>query len=275
MKILSAATVCFITAATLGAASTIDTAERYLAHNLDDKAKEIFIEIALSPDATNDDKASAIYQLGTIALNENNLDTAMNEWSLLQEQFPEKAKEFDIAGKLKTLSDIYGTAADRKLQNAIAQSYIRNGDFYTQEKSERTTIDTSWIPVIEASTGWYDRVINEFPNTPEARSAYLKKFSAIVGWRGRGKYDSDYGLFNDFQVNQALKQLEGLISEFETEFPNDNNLQRMRYTVAQGYWKKKDFAKTREWLNLIIEKDNGVNGFWKDVAEWRLKKVEY
>lgn len=257
-------------------ASTIDTAERFLEHNLSDRAKEIFIEIATGADSPQNEKATAIFHLGSIAFNEGNIDTAIREWRLLQENYPEQATEFDIEGKLKRISDIYGDSAEQDLQNAIAQSYIKNGDFYTDEKSETTTIDTSWIPVIDASVAWYDRVIEEFPGTSEAKRAYLKKFAAYVGWPGRGQYDKDFGLYaNKLQVTLTLAKLEEILSEFEAVFPDDPNLQRMRYTIAQGYWRKKDWAKTREWLTLIIESDDGVNGFWKDVAEWRLKKVEY
>lgn len=256
-------------------ASTIELGERYLEHNLNDQAKEVFINIATSGESSSEDVAVAIYQLGSIALNENNVETAIKEWETLLAEYPEQARAYDIAGKLKIMGDIYGKSAERSLQNAIAQSYIQNGDFYTSEKSETTTIDTSWIPVIEASVGWYDRVIQEFPNTEEAKQAYLKKFAAYVGWPARGKYDKDFGIYSNFQINQALKNMENLIVEYEQMFPSDNNLQRMRYTIAQAYWKKKDWAKTRDWLNVIIDNDAGINGFWKDVAEWRLKKVEY
>lgn len=265
-----------LTLATSGAsASTTEVATRYLEHNLNDRAKEVFIEIATSQDSEPSDIATAIYQLGSIALNENNVEIAIKEWETLLSDYPEQASAYDIAGKLKIMGDIYGKSAERSLQNAIAQSYIQNGDFYTSEKSETTTIDTSWIPLIEASVGWYDRVIEEFPNTEEAKQAYLKKFAAYVGWRARGQYDQDYGIYSDFQINQALKNMENLIVEYEQMFPSDNNLQRMRFTIAQAYWNKKDWAKTREWLNVIIDNDDGINGFWKDVAEWRLKKVEY
>jgi len=267
-----------ITAAVIASglsASTIDTAQRFLEHNLNNRAKEIFIEIATAADSNQSDKATAIYELGSIAFNEGNIDTAISEWRLLQEDYPQKASEFDIEGKLKRISDIYGDSAEQDLQNAIAQSYIKNGDFYTAEKSETTTIDTSWIPLIDASVAWYDRVIEEFPGTNEAKRAYLKKFAAYVGWRGRGQYDESYGLYNDFQVTQTLVKLEELLSEFEAAFPEDGNLQRMRFTIAQGYWGRRDWAKTKEWLNVIIDNDDGINGFWKDVAEWRLKKVEY
>lgn len=273
-KSISLATCIFWTASSV-MAGDIDLAARYLDHKLTDHAKLIYIDVAVDPDASDSDRVEALFQLGTIAFIENNYEVAISEWGILLSEYPEEAKLYDIQGKLNTLNDVYGENADRIVQNAVAESYISNGDFYSSEKSERVTIDTSWIPVIQASVAWYDRVIQEFAESPEARRAYLKKFSTIVGWEGRGQYARSYGLYNPATAEAALGLLEQTLEAFERDFPDDPSLQRLRFTIAQGYWNRREWDDTRKWLNLIIEKDSGVDGFWKDLAEWRLEKVEY
>ena len=126
---------------------------------------------------------------------------------------------------------------------------------------------------MEASLQWYNRVIDEFPDTPEAKQAYLKKFSTILGWTARGQYGSSYGVEDDY--SKYIVQLEDTLANFEEEFSDDRNLQRMRFSVAQAHWGEKKFDETREWLNLIITKAKGQGGFYSDLAEWRLTKIEY
>jgi len=45
--------------------------------------------------------------------------------------------------------------------------------------------------------------------------------------------------------------------------------------IAQLYWKARDWEKTREWLNIIIEKAGNGDSFYRDLAQRRLLKVEY
>ena len=58
---------------------------------------------------------------------------------------------------------------------------------------------------------------------------------------------------------------------FEKEHPKASTLQGFRYQIAQTYWKNKQWAKTREWLNKIIMKAaSKIAG--RDSAERRLKE---
>ncbi len=64
-------------------------------------------------------------------------------------------------------------------------------------------------------------------------------------------------------------------ASFERDHPEASTLQAFRYQIAQAYWKNKNWEKTREWLNLILKKSGKDESFYKDLAERRLKKVEY
>ncbi|MCD4712066.1 MAG: hypothetical protein K8R73_02175 [Clostridiales bacterium] len=64
-------------------------------------------------------------------------------------------------------------------------------------------------------------------------------------------------------------------ASYEKDHPNASSLQAFRYQIAQAYWSNKDWTKTKEWLNLIIKVSGDSDSFYKDLAERRLKKVEY
>ncbi|MCO4823415.1 MAG: hypothetical protein KC451_01015, partial [Amylibacter sp.] len=254
----------------LALAKPIDKANALFEHGLTSQSKAAYIDIIFEVETPEAEIAEALFRLGSIAFSENRVDLALREWGKLLARFPVQAAQYDIEKKIARIGDVYGSTADQILDNAVAKSFIANGDFYSDEKSLRTTIDTIWIPVIEASIAWYDRVITEFPKSPEAKTAYLKKFATIKGWKAKSKYGEDFGLFNKSQVTNTLSQLEKMLEQFEVDFPKDPSLQRMRYTIAQGYWMNKKWDDTRKWLNLIVSSDDERNGFYKDLAEWRL-----
>ena len=62
---------------------------------------------------------------------------------------------------------------------------------------------------------------------------------------------------------------------FEKDHPDASTLQAFRYQIAQAYWEQKNWNSTREWLNKIIDKAGENDSFYRDLAERRLKKVEY
>jgi hypothetical protein len=72
-----------------------------------------------------------------------------------------------------------------------------------------------------------------------------------------------------------MPQILETFASFEKDHPTASTLQGFRYQIAQAYWGNKDWAKTREWLNLIIKQSGEGDSFYKDLAERRLKKVEY
>ena len=77
--------------------------------------------------------------------------------------------------------------------------------------------------------------------------------------------------FDYVSMVQLLKTFEA----FERDFPKAGSLQAFRYQIAQAYWRNKDWAKTREWLNTIIKIAEVKDSFYKDLAKRRLAKVEY
>lgn len=126
---------------------------------------------------------------------------------------------------------------------------------------------------MEAAIKWYDRVITEFPKSEASRIAYKGKLRTLLGWKESGKYGSSYGIKANFY--QYMPHLVRTFAEFESNHPEASTLQAFRYQIAQTYWNRRDWDLTRKWLGKIIAEAGENDSFYRDLAERRLKKVEY
>ncbi len=241
-------------------------------HGLAKESKTELIDVIFS-NALDGEKAKSFYLLGSIAFSENKISVALDSWRELVKKYPQSKEASLVQDRIKELSEIVGEMEKETIDNAVAQSYIRHGDFWSRGKDYKFTIDSSWIPQVEAATKWYDKTINEFPNSTASRVAYEEKMRTILGWEESGRYGIGYGVKKSFL--QYMPQLLDTFEKFEKEHPNASSLQAFRYQIAQAYWSNKDWAKTREWLNLIIEKSGDADSFYKDAAQRRLQKIEH
>jgi tetratricopeptide (TPR) repeat protein len=208
-----------------------------------------------------------------MAFDENKISVALDSWRDLSEKYPDSEQAKIVKDRIQELAEIVGESAKESIENAVALSYLRHGDFWSRGKTNIFMIDSSWIPNVESAIKWYDKVINEFPKSAASRVAYQGKMRTLLGWEESGRYASKHGIKESF--DKYIPQLLETFSSFEKEHPNASTLQAFRYQIAQAYWSNKNWVKTREWLNLVIKKSGEGDSFYKDLAERRLKKVEY
>ena len=270
LKTLSVSLALFLPA-NLALADLIDLPRAYYEHGLIEDAKRSFIGITFDEDATEEEQASALSALGDIAFDQNKIGLAISTWRELIDRFPESAEAKLVAERLGQIGEIVETTASGTLDNQIARSHLRNGDWWSRGREEGITIDTSWIPRDQAALQWYDRVITEFPGTPSATLALKRKFQTVYGWEEPGQYGQTYGVKKSGKVQDLID----VFTELETADPGNVDLQRFRYMIAQSFWDHRKFDDTRTWLQKIIDADAGKGGFYADLAEWRMKKVEY
>lgn len=268
---LVALTLVLATGPNPAISQALDRANLFRTHGLLNEAKKEYIEAVTNDDFYDEDKAAALTALGEIAFSENKVALAVSTWSELIEKYPESSQAEQIKARLSQLSDVVKSVEDQSVNNVVAQAYISNGDWWSKNKEEITTIDASWIPSDQVAIGWFDKVLSEFPKTEAARVAYLKKFQVVLGWTDPGEYGETYGVKRTGKVDDLV----AVFNAFSSQFPNDENLQRLRYTIAQEYWSGRNFTATKEWLDKIIQADGAAGGFYADLAQWRLKKVEY
>jgi len=271
-KIVTKLTILSLLIPTISFAYSIDKAIMLNDHGLKQESKTELIAVIFSRAATKS-KAHAYYLLGGIAFDENKISTALESWTTLSKKYPKSRHASLVKDRIKELSEIVGESAKESIENVVALSYLRHGDFWSKGKDSTFTIDSSWIPKVESATKWYDKVISEFPNSTASKIAYQDKIRTILGWKDRGKYGSSHGIKESFVTYIPI--LLETFKAFEKEHPNASTLQAFRYQIAQTYWSEKDFTKTKEWLNKIITVAGEGDSFYKDTAQRRLLNVEY
>ncbi|MBZ0154895.1 MAG: tetratricopeptide repeat protein [Alphaproteobacteria bacterium] len=253
-------------------AEDIGLAKEFYSHNLKYRALEMFIEVLNNPKGTSANKAEALYYMGQISFDNGHYSIALNDWQRLVKNYPSSPKAIEIKERLSQLREIFAKVTDASLSSVIAQSYIRNGDFWSKAEA-KFMIDSSWLPMVELAIQWYDRTLAEFPGTDAAEMAFARKMFVLLGWEESGRYGSSYGIKNDF--SKYMPQLLKTFDEFEAAFPSSSYLQGFRYQIAQAYWNHKDWDNTRNWLNKIVEKGQGHPSFYTETAKARLNKIEY
>lgn len=253
-------------------AQNISIAQDFYNHNLNERALEEFIIVYNTPTANPEDRAESLYYMGQITFDASRYSVAYDDWQKLLTEFPSSTRVAEIKDRLSQLSEVFSLSVDENIASSVAKSYIKNGDFWN-DNDRKFTIDASWMPKVELALDWYDKVIDEFPDTYAAELAYQRKLFSIIGWKESGQYGSSYGVRDNYK--KYLPILLQTFADFETDFPESSFLQGFRYQIAQTYWGEKDWPNTRLWLNKIIEKGEGISSFYTETAKARLTKVEY
>lgn len=253
-------------------AASVEKARLLREHDLLREAKLELIDVIFST-AADSSKAHAYYELGNIAFVERNVSAALDTWRKLVETYPKSEEAALVRDRIQELAEIVGEVSKTTAENAVAQSYLRHANFWSEGKDEIFHIDSSWIPNVEAAVKWFDKVISEYPKTTASRLAHEGKLRALLGWKETGQYGEAHGVKANFKTYMPLVLT--AFTAFEAEQPDASSLQAFRYQIAQAYWSQKDWAKTREWLNAIILKSGDRDSFYRDLAERRLQKVEY
>lgn len=266
-RVLVAAFVALAASTVQGA--SLDKADMLDKHGLLSDAKRELIDVYFGPDPKA--KAQALYLLGALEFRDNNVTAAMHAWRELATRFPKSEQAALVADRLKQLAEIVQDVSKSSAENAVAQSYISHGDFWSSKKRERFTIDSSWLPRVEMAIAWYDRVLKEFPRTTAARIAHEQKIRTLLGWEdGRAEKE---GVAGDFAT--YMPQLLASFTAFEADFPDAGSLQAFRFQIAQVFWKHRDWAGAKQWLSVIVEKAGTEPSFYRDLADRRLQRLEY
>lgn len=257
-------------------ATSIDRANMLKKHGLLEDAKRQFIDI-LYGDSNEEDKATALYNLGVMAFNEKDMALATDMWKLLVDQFPNSEEARRVAAGMDYLVADAVALTNEIVENEIARSYLLNGDFWSNDiKNHRWVIDSSWLDEAGLAVEWYDKVIKEFSRTPAAKLAYLEKFKTVMA------------------SEDQIAKLVSIYKNFSKDFPDDIHIPVLEFQIAQKYWaldidyynQLKNavsdgdttwiefdhlFVSTRKWLETVVHNSKGV---YKQTAQERLKEID-
>ena len=246
-------------------------AEVLLENQLTREAQKELIDLIFLPGTTLD-KPKALNLLASIAVDQNNYKGAISAWQKLIRLYPNTPEAIAAKRNLPLIASILGERGEEIVQEATARILLKNADFWSKDKSKINSIDASWIDEIQAAIFWYDKVIENYPGTDAARIAHEDKIRTLIGWKEIGSQGESYGVKKS---PSYLPLLEIAFREYERGFPEATNIQGFRFQLAQAYWLNKNWLKTREFLTEIIKKDGDGNSFYRDLAERRLRKIEY
>ena len=290
-------------------AASLEKAILFNEHGLTMDAKREIIDLIFEKDIKDKDKAPAYYLLGNIAFEEDRIKPALSSWERLVERYPNSNEAGLVRDRIAELSEIVVGSAKESLDNAVARSYLRHAEFWSDDKSDVFTIDSSWIPKLETAIKWYDKVIAEFPKSEASRIAYEGKLRTLLGWKESDRDGESYGIeasfympsiedltdFSDvgkrkIQLAETRSKLSyslympwmlNTFEKFERDHPKASTLQVFRYQIAQVYWRKgflnqdaKNLELSKEWLNKVIGNAGDNDSFYRDLAERRLKNLK-
>jgi hypothetical protein len=160
-------------------------------------------------------------------------------------------------------------------------NYLKNGDFYSQDKSLRLSIDTSYIDHVDTAIWWYDKVLTEFPGTEEANEALRSKIRTLIGWeKGYGEDKENFGLHDRANAMKYFPLIESTFLELEIGFPDDEYLEAFAFQIAQRYlyhvlvYRRQDYKDNcKQWLEKTIELAKGKDTFYSHLSKLRLRLV--
>jgi len=252
--------------------SALDIANDYYRHNFNDLAKEKYLLIYHSAESTDDEKARALYIVGQIIFEEGDYSLALSDWEILISRYPESEYAKQVATIYSQISDIVTYDSDKNSITLIARAYLQNGDFWSNANRE-FIIDSSWMPSVEISLKWYDKVLKEFPNTPSAELAYRRKLFTLLGSSDIDDNREEFGVKANFKKYMPI--VVKTFSKFKKDFPKSAYMQGFRYQIAQAYWAEGNTKKAKIWLERIVSNGKGKDTFYTETARARLKNLKF
>ena len=122
-------------------AASVRKAKMLNEHGLRAEAKRELVDVLFSA-AGGNEKAEAYYLLGSIAFSEKRITTALNTWNSLVEEYPGSKHAALVNDKASELAEIVGESTDEAINNAVAQSYLRHAEFWSEDKDSVFRIDS-------------------------------------------------------------------------------------------------------------------------------------
>jgi tetratricopeptide (TPR) repeat protein len=254
-----------------GGVASLDKAEMLASNGLTQDATRELIEVIFSGDSKS--KPAAYYKLGSLAFREGRPRAAVAAWTDLVRKYPQAPEALSVKERLKQLAEVVLDPSKSTPDDAVAQAYLNHGNFWSNDKSAKYFIDSSYLPVVEIAVAWYDRVIKEFPKSSASRQAHEEKIKTLLGWSEHGQYAEKYGAQKDPAV--YMPQVEAALAALETEDSDAPALQALRFQIAQEYWRERKGDLANRWLNRIVEKAGDTPSFYKDLAQQRLAKLQH
>ena len=205
---------------------------------------------------------SIVLYAGICIFNFTNAQKSSNTTTLLEDENPDYRGLFD--------------------KGETPRNYLKNGNFYSQDKPRRLGIDSSYIDKVDTAIWWYDKVLEEFPGTEEANEALRQKIRTLIGWTdGYGDDKEEFGLDNRNKSGKYFPLVEATFLELETDYPDDEYLEAFAFQIAQQYlvhvvaYRNEGYKDDcKKWLEKTIALAGGKDTFYSHLSKLRLRLVQ-
>ena len=125
----------FVSLPSLVLAASLEKAILLNEHGLTTDAKRELIDVIFQKGSKTDDIAQAYYLLGNIAFGEDRIKVALNSWEYLVDKYPNSEEAGLVRERIAKLSEIVIGNTKETVDNAVARSYLRHADFWSEGKS--------------------------------------------------------------------------------------------------------------------------------------------
>ena len=240
-------------------------------HGLREDAKRTLIEVVF--DSRNPSaRASALYLLGAIALDEGNIEVAKQRWEQVRKDYPESAEAKKVAQQEEAIALLAGASSYRSAENPLASLYLRFGDQWSQGRATTLTPDFDDLPKVEAAVEWYDLVVRDFPNSAAARIAMESKMLTLLGWQDESVPSRRHGLAYDYQ--KYMPRLIAAFEEYVGTFPEASARHAFRFLIGQAFYNALEFDQARTWFQGVVESDPSQRSLFGHLARLRLLQLK-
>ena len=147
MMKITLSTICMVVvllAASASFAASVEKASMPNKHGLTQEAKLELIDVIFS-DSDDSAKAQAYYLLGSIAFAENKASVALDSWLELVKKYPSSSQSSSVEEKIRELSGQGSQLAKETIEDAVALSYLKHGEFWSEVKDSKFVIDNNFV----------------------------------------------------------------------------------------------------------------------------------
>ncbi len=240
-------------------------------HGLREDAKRTLIEVILESKYASQ-RASALYLLGAIALEEGDLVIAKKRWEQVRKDYPESSEAKKVAQQEEAIALLAGVSQYRSAANPLANLYLRFGDQWSQGRATILAPEFDDLPKVEAAAEWYDLVVREFPNSDAARIAMESKMLTLLGWQDESGSSHRHGLAYDYQ--KYMPQLIVAFEEYVGTFPEASARHAFRFLIGQAFYNALDFEQAKIWFQGVMESDPSQRSLFGHLARLRLLQLK-
>ncbi len=252
----------------------IEMAKALNQHGLKDKALEEFIKIYFNNSSIVAVKAEALYYMGDISFKSSNIDIALLDWDELVKKYPDTEFAKMAQENILQINGALNKLSHKNNLSVIASVYFNNAKFW-DDSPEQYTIEERGILSLDMALYWYDRIIKEFPNSVSSELAQEKKIKCLISGISTGSGRELITRYKDYRYfDLDIPKVIEAYNKLEAEFPNNSNLNSIRYQISQAYNLKEDYDNTLTWLNIILSKNNNEENFYTKLARERVAYIE-